>query len=102
MTTTNTNPTPNRPAGLLPLGQVLATPGALAALSPWDMTRALWRHRRHDWGEVCPDDAEENRLSVERGFRVLSVYRSAAGGEKFWVITEADRSATTVLLPEEY
>jgi hypothetical protein len=61
----------------------------------------LARHQAGDWGEVCGDDAEENELSVKEGHRILSAYTTAAG-VKLWVITEADRSVTTVLLPEEY
>lgn len=92
---------PIRPGLPLELGQVVATPGALAALTRDDIVTALGRHSRGDWGDCCPDDATENDLSLERHLRVLSVYHSEAG-MKFWVITEADRSVTTILLPEEY
>jgi hypothetical protein len=86
----------------LPLGAIYATPGALrvldrAGVSP---TTLLARHASGDWGDVPPEDAQENRLSIERGFRVLSSYRVA--DERVWVITEADRSSTTLLLPSEY
>ena len=86
----------------LPLGALLATPGALrllvrAGVSP---TMLLARHASGDWGDVPPEDADENRLSIEHGFRVLSSY--SVDGERIWIITEADRSATTLLLPEEY
>jgi hypothetical protein len=60
----------------------------------------LARHASGDWGDVPPEDADENRLSIEHGFRVLSSY--SVDGERIWIITEADRSATTLLLPEEY
>jgi len=88
---------------LFPLGQLVATPGALAALArarhtPLDF---LSRHVRGDWGELDKEDRRENELSLKRGFRLLSSYRTNAG-EKIWVITEADRSVTTVLLPDEY
>lgn len=83
------------------LGRVVATPGALEALSREEITEALARHHRGDWGDVGPADWRENETSLREGFRLLSVYRSAKG-EKFWVITEADRSATTILLPSEY
>jgi hypothetical protein len=85
------------------LGQVLATPGALAAIqetqdSPWIYLR---RHSEGDWGEVNAEDAAENVLSLRDGFRLLSAY-TITSGIKIWVITERDRSATTILLPEEY
>jgi len=86
-----------------PLGQVVATPGALDALertgqSPLEF---LSRHASGDWGEVCEADKKENDFSVRNGFRLLSAYR-LRDGTKIWIITEADRSATTILLPEEY
>jgi hypothetical protein len=84
-----------------PLGQIVATKNALSKLTPDDMLLALGRHVCGDWGEVCEEDGKENELSLEQGFRLLSVYK-AANGIKFWVITEADRSVTTVLLPEDY
>src|SRR6202041_947145 len=89
---------------LFPLGQVVATPGALAALEkagqqPQDF---LARHVHGDWGDLCDEDRNENRLSLEEGFRLLSSYRTCAGDTKVWVISEADRSVTTLLLPEEY
>ena len=86
-----------------PLGRVLATPGALDALKQADQTplQFLARHQVGDWGEVCPEDARENELSLQHGFRLLSAY-TLSTGHKLWIITEADRSATTLLLPEEY
>jgi hypothetical protein len=66
-----------------------------------DVYAALRRHARGDWGEVCAEDKAENELSLKEGFRLLSSY-SDRNGTKFWIITEADRSATTVLLPEDY
>lgn len=85
----------------LQLGRVVATPGALAHLNQEDVLECLRRHASGDWGEVCEDDRKENELSVREGFRVISVYFDRRG-EKFWIITEADRSVTTVLLPTEY
>ena len=78
-------------------------PGARSALEaakqvPLELLR---RHARGDWGEVCAEDAQENNLSVDRGFRILSAY-TLSTGVKVWVITEADRSSTCILLPEEY
>jgi hypothetical protein len=88
---------------LFSLGQIVATPGALATLAKAGQTPLdfLSRHVRGDWGELDKEDIKENELSVKRGFRLLSSYRTNAG-VKIWVITEADRSVTTVLLPEEY
>lgn len=84
-----------------PLGSLCATPGALAALAPDEQLVVLSRHARGDWGDVDDEDWNENDLSVAKGFRLLSVY-AARSGQRVWVITEADRSATTILLPEEY
>jgi hypothetical protein len=88
---------------LFPLGQVVATPGALAALERAKQTATLFldRHANGDWGELDQSDVDENEYSVAHGFRLLSSYQTNAG-EKLWIITEADRSATTLLLPEEY
>lgn len=90
----------NRP--LFPLGQVVATPGVLDHLDRHGINAQVYleRHRRGDWGNVPPDDAAENELSVQQGFRVLSSYDIA--GERVWIITEADRSSTTLLFPSEY
>jgi hypothetical protein len=64
-------------------------------------TSFLARHAIGDWGELDQSDVAENEYSMAYGFRLLSSYRTNAG-EKLWIITEADRSATTLLLPEEY
>lgn len=84
-------------------GQVCATPGALDAIneagqSPMDF---IGRHVVGDWGDICEDDQRVNEESLEHGLRLLSAYRTEEG-VKLWVITEADRSATTILRPEEY
>jgi hypothetical protein len=84
-------------------GQIVATPGALEAFqrsgeSPLDL---LARHLAGDWGEMDENDWLENEFSLERGLRLLSVY-TLLDGTKIWVITEADRSVTTFLLPEDY
>lgn len=93
-------------AALFPLGRVVATPGALEVLASTrtDTLALLSRHVSGDWGEVPPEDAKENQLSVREGFRVISSYRVGEGeaGAKVWLITEADRSSTCILLPEEY
>ena len=88
---------------LFPAGRLVATPGALALLeqahkSPLEF---LSRHRRGDWGELCQEDKTENELSLKYGFRLLSSY-PITKTEKLWIITEADRSVTTLLLPAEY
>jgi len=85
------------------LGQILATPGALAALQKASQEQGdfLRRHVACDWGDLSDEDQNENNYSLENGFRLLSSYRTNAGG-KLWIITEADRCATTLLLPEEY
>lgn len=83
------------------MGQVVTTPGVLQTIGMLDIIEAIGFHRRGYWGEVSRHDWEENETSLREGFRLLSVYRSERG-EKFWVITEADRSVTTVLLPSEY
>jgi hypothetical protein len=85
------------------LGRVTATPGALRALEQAEQIPAefLDRHMNGDWGEVPEEDKQENEFSVAHGFRIVSAYTTSAG-EKIWVITEADRSYTTILLPSEY
>ena len=89
-------------AALFPLGRLVATPGALALLTNAGENPAmlLGRHQTGDWGEVPPEDARENDLSIREGFRIISSY--AAGEKRVWIITEWDRSSTCILLPEEY
>ena len=84
-----------------PLGQIVATPNALAQITQEDITAALLRHVTGDWGELCAEDKLANDRAVMEGTRILSAYR-AANGTTFWIITEADRSVTTCLLPEDY
>ena len=85
------------------LGQVVATPGALEALTESGDNPAslLARHATGDWGELDEHDRHENELSVEHGFRILSAY-TLKTGTRLWIITEGDRSSTTILLPTEY
>jgi hypothetical protein len=85
------------------LGQTVITPGAAEALQVAGQTaiQFLRRHVTGDWGEMSEEDVKENELSLEQGFRLLSRYQTSKG-ERFWIITEADRSATTILLPVEY
>ena len=88
---------------LFKLGRLLITPGALEALqgsgeSPWSF---LARHIAGDWGDLSAGDKQMNEQAVEDGSRILSAY-TTSNGHRLWVITEADRSATTILRPEEY
>ena len=85
------------------LGRTLATPGALAALGEAKQSPAefLARHKAGDWVEMCDEDRQQNELSLQQGSRVFSAYHTVAGA-RLWVITEADRSSTTILLPSEY
>lgn len=88
---------------LFPLGTILATPGALDLLDRAEMNAAdlLLRHQQGDWGCVPPEDADANIHAIIDGCRILSSYE-LLNSERIWIITEADRSATTLLLPEEY
>ena len=86
---------------LFPLGQQVATPTALRQLSEDDVIGALTRHARGDWGDVDNHDRRANDHALIEDSRLFSVYHSARG-VKFWIITESDRSVTTILLPEDY
>ena len=91
---------------LFPLGHIVATPGAIQAFiesdgGPITMKYLILRHAIGDWGDVDAGDGAANDLSVTDGTRILSAYELDGGG-RVWIITEADRSSTTVLLPEEY
>jgi len=90
-------------AARFPPGRIVATPGALVALEEAGESPGIFlkRHLTGDWGEVVDHDRRENELSVVQGFRLLSAY-TLSNGTKLWIITEADRSATTLLLPSEY
>jgi hypothetical protein len=85
------------------LGQLVATPGALKALEEagQNPVEFLSRHQHGDWGNLDEEDKKENEFSVLHNLRILSAY-TLTTGVRIWIITEADRSATTVLLPEEY
>ena len=89
------------PIAVFRLGRIVATPNAVANLSAEDIRTAIGRHQAGDWGELCEDDTAANNRALSAGSRILSAYRGA-NGTRFWVITEADRSVTTVLLPEDY
>jgi len=88
---------------LFPPGRMVATPGALALLEQTNKSplEFLARHLRGDWGDLDKEDKTENELSLKHGFHLMSSYQ-VTEAEKLWVITEADRSVTTLLLPEEY
>jgi len=82
-------------------GHIVATPGALEmAEQGINLLAFLKRHLQGDWGDMCPEDKAENNLSLRQGYRLLSSYNTQLGS--LWIITEADRSATTFLLPDEY
>lgn len=83
------------------LGRIVSTSNALNRLTQEDILLGIARHQAGDWGEVGEEDRQENELSLKTSFRLFSVYRSA-NGVTFWIITEANRSLTTVLLPEDY
>lgn len=82
-------------------GRILATPTAMRAVPAKEQVNALQRHFNGDWGDVCEADRLRNEQALKTGERLFSVYHTAKG-RKFWIITEADRSATTVLLPQDY
>jgi hypothetical protein len=88
---------------LFSLGMVVRTPGAVQALEAAGQRPEEFvdRHAHGDWGDVPEADKHENDFSLTYGFRILSSYTTSAG-ERIWVLTEADRSATTILLPDEY
>jgi hypothetical protein len=87
---------------LFALGFVCATPHALEVLTPEEIRRAVARHSRGDWGDLDKDDWTENEEALRHGSRLFSVYPVERGNGRFWVITEADRSVTTVLMPSDY
>lgn len=88
---------------LFSFGETIMTIGAKEALAESNQlpNEFLVKHQAGNWGEVCENDKQENDLSVKEGFRILSSYKTLQG-VKIWIITEADRSATTILLPSEY
>lgn len=93
----NTNSVPFRFA----LGQLVATPTVLEAVPHSEIIAALDRHLACDWGDMCAEDQQSNDWALQHECRLFSVYH-AKDGTTFWIITEADRSATTVLLPSDY
>lgn len=89
---------------LFALGQIVATPGALDLLGRTGINASalLHRHQHGDWGVVCAEDAQSNDQAIFVGARILSAYELGLRRERLWIITEADRGVTTLLLPEEY
>lgn len=83
------------------MGQLYATQNALQLLNPAEIADAVQRHCRGDWGDICQEDRGLNEEALTDGSRIMSIYQ-AKQGIRFWIITEADRSVTTVLLPEDY
>lgn len=99
--TDKSEPGPKRP--LFHLGQIVATPGALAALAAAGQTphELITRHVTGEWGDLVAEDIRENEYALKHGLRIFSSYRLSTG-VKLWIITEADRSVSTLLLPSEY
>jgi hypothetical protein len=86
---------------LVPLGQLFATLTAIIAITEEEVQQALQRHVMGDWGDLTAEDKKSNDQALQTGERLLSAYHTA-NGTKFWIITEADRSSTCVLLPDDY
>jgi len=84
-----------------PLGQIVATPNALNSVPNQEIMAALQRHIRGDWGNLDEEDRQANENALIQGSRLLSSYLTSLN-VKFWIITEHDRSVTTILLPEDY
>ena len=89
------------PVAVFRLGRIVATPNALQSLTQDDILLGIQRHQAGDWGNLTDDDRAANDSALVQGGRILSAYE-AVNGTKFWLITEADRSRTTILLPEDY
>ena len=85
------------------LGQIVGTPGALEAIADAGQSPEFFlkKHVAGDWGEVCPEDKELNEQALVDGDRLLSAYRTSKN-VRIWIITESDRSVSTLLLPEDY
>lgn len=84
-----------------PLGRIVTTPGVAEKILIYDQIGALHRFRNRDWGEMDVEDIRSNDQALRDGERLLGSY-TGSNGEKFWIITEWDRSVTTLLLPDEY
>ena len=86
---------------LFALGHLVITAHAKDSLHPADVPPALARHAAGDWGELCEEDRRQNEIALKQGLRLVSVYRDRSR-VKFYIITEHDRSVTTILLPQDY
>ncbi len=100
---TNNTTTKTQNKVLFSLGQIFLTIEAREALEESNQmpNEFLAKHQAGNWGLICEDDKRENELSIKEGYRILSSYKTLKG-EKIWIITEADRSSSCLLLPEEY
>ncbi len=83
-----------------PLGDIVITTNGQSILTPDEAMSALQRHATGDWGDLCPEDAEHNIEALDEGSRLFSAY--GEGDRRFWIITEVDRSVTTILMPLDY
>ena len=88
------------PVAVFRLGRIVATPNARESLTQEDILTAIQRHQAGDWGNLTDDNRAANDQALVRGGRIVSAYQ-ATNGTRFWLITEADRSTTTILLPED-
>ncbi len=89
------------PIAVLRLGHIVTTPNALESIPNEDILRGIQRHQAGDWGNLTEDDRAANNQALEEGGQIISAY-NASNGVRFWIVTEGDRSVTTVLLPEDY
>ena len=89
------------PVAVFRLGRIVATPNALQSITQDDILLGIQRHQAGDWGNLTEEDRMANDQALVQGTRIVSAY-NAGNGTRFWIITEADRSVTTVLLPEDY
>lgn len=93
--------TTDYPTAKFRMGKIMSTPNALSQLTPGDILLGIRRHQAGDWGDVDEHDRQANESALIVGGRLLSVYHGITG-VKFWIITEADRATSTILLPEDY
>ena len=89
------------PVAVFRLGRIIATPNARESITQDDILLGIQRHQAGDWGDLTDDNRATNDRALAQGGRIVSAY-NAINGTRFWLITEADRSVTTILLPEDY